>query len=220
VQALLRLVKPAPVDSEASSAREDAAPVSDVLAEVARAAAAGNAAATRTLLVSLGPHLLRTVRRVLGRDNADVEDVLQESASAVLDALPRFRGESSVLHFACRVTLLTAMNARRRELTRKRLSLRDDSLGVEQLSSPLPGPDSSLAARAAAGLVRELLDSLPLEQAEALALHCVLGYTVTEIASATNAPHETVRSRLRLAKRALRERAETDERLAALTEEP
>lgn len=217
---MLRLVKPANTEATASSASEEAAPASDALAEVARAAAAGNAAATRTLLVSLGPHLLRTVRRVLGRGHADVEDVLQESASAVLEALPRFRGESSVLHFACRVALLTAMNARRRELTRKRLSLRDDSLGVEQLSSPLPGPDSSLAARAAAALVRDLLDSLPLEQAEALALHCVLGYTVAEIASATNAPQETVRSRLRLAKRALRERAQTDERLASFTEEP
>lgn len=218
---MLRLVKPAPAPVlEAETQADEAAPASDALAEVARAAASGNAAATRTLLVSLGPHLLRTVRRVLGRNNADVEDVLQESASAILDALPRFRGESSVLHFACRVALLTAMNARRRELTRKRLSLRDDSLGVEQLSSPLPGPDSSLSARAAAALVRELLDSLPLEQAEALALHCVLGYTVAEIAQATSAPQETVRSRLRLAKRVLRERAREDERLASLTEEP
>jgi RNA polymerase sigma-70 factor (ECF subfamily) len=164
--------------------------------------------------------MLRVVRRVLGRGSADVEDVFQESASAILDALPSFRGESSVVHFACRVTLLTAMNVRRREMTRKRASLRDDSLGVEQLSSPLPGPDKSLASRDSVSLVRELLSSLPLEQAEALALHCVLGYTVAEIADTARVPHETVRSRLRLAKRALRDRAQRDERLASLAEEP
>lgn len=215
---MLRLVKTEPAADAAAPSRPE--PAADALAEVARSASTGNAIAARTLLMSLGPHLLRVVRRVLGRNSADVEDVVQESASAILEALPRFRGESTVLHFACRVALLTAMNARRRELTCKRLSLRDDSLGVEELSSPLPGPDSSVAARISASLVRELLDSLPLEQAEALALHCVLGYTVAEIADTARVPQETVRSRLRLAKRALRERALTDERLASLTEEP
>jgi RNA polymerase sigma factor (sigma-70 family) len=217
---LLRLVKPA-VSAPARAALTDAsAAQSDGLAELARSAAQGDPVAVRTLLVSVGPHLLRVVRRVVGRENPDVEDVVQESAAALLDALPRFRGESTVLHFVCRVTLLTAMNARRRETTRKRLSFREDSIGVEQMQSPLPGPDASASARACADLVRELLDSLPLEQAEALALHCVLGYTVAEIADTARVPQETVRSRLRLAKRALRERAQGDPRIATLVEEP
>lgn len=216
---MLRLVKPVPAEHPTGSGAVAEAGT-DALAEVARAAAQGSAVATRTLLVSVGPHLLRVVRRVMGRNSADVEDVVQESASAILDALPRFRGESTVLHFVCRVALLTAMNARRRELTRKRLSLRDDSRQMEEFSSPLPGPETSLVARASASLVRELLDSLPLEQAEALALHCVLGYTVAEIADTARVPQETVRSRLRLAKRALRERAFEDDRLSSLLEEP
>ena len=210
---MLRLVKPAQSATDASVAPADA------LADIARAAASGDPASVRTLLVSVGPHVLRVVRRVLGRESPDVEDVMQESAAALMDALPRFRGESTVLHFVCRVTLLTAMNARRREMTRKRLSLRDDSLGVEQLQSSLPGPEASASARACADLVRGLLDSLPLEQAEALALHCVLGYTVAEIADTSRVPQETVRSRLRLAKRALRERASGDPRLVTLAED-
>jgi RNA polymerase sigma-70 factor (ECF subfamily) len=47
---------------------------------------------------------------------------------------------------------------------------------------------------------------LPDTLAEALALHVVLGYTVAEIAQAASLPLETVRSRLRLAKQALRKR--------------
>ena len=40
--------------------------------------------------------------------------------------------------------------------------------------------------------------------AEALALHCVLGFTIAEIAEATGAPPNTVRGRLVSAKQTLR----------------
>jgi RNA polymerase sigma-70 factor (ECF subfamily) len=55
-------------------------------------------------------------------------------------------------------------------------------------------------------VVRELLDTLSDPLAEALALHCILGYTVQEVAATCAVPQETVRSRLRLAKQALRKR--------------
>jgi RNA polymerase sigma factor (sigma-70 family) len=49
------------------------------------------------------------------------------------------------------------------------------------------------------------LDRLPGDQRESLVLHFAVGMTVPEIADAMAAPHETVRSRLRLGKAALRE---------------
>jgi RNA polymerase sigma-70 factor (ECF subfamily) len=55
-------------------------------------------------------------------------------------------------------------------------------------------------------VLRRLLDDLADEQAEALALRVVLGWSLDEIAAATGAPVNTVRSRLRLAKEALRRR--------------
>ena len=63
-----------------------------------------------------------------------------------------------------------------------------------------------MAKQTATMAVRDLLTTLPEPQAEALALHCVLGYTTAEIASSVRVPVETVRSRLRLAKQALRRR--------------
>jgi RNA polymerase sigma-70 factor (ECF subfamily) len=48
------------------------------------------------------------------------------------------------------------------------------------------------------------LSELPQPQAEALAMHCVLGYTVAETAQATGVPPNTVRSRLVSAKALLR----------------
>ena len=178
----------------------------DALAALADAAARGERAAVRTFLVSIGPQLLRVVRRVLGVDHPDVDDVLQESAFAVIDALPRRRRESTVLHFACRVAVLTAMNVRRREATRKRHAVRADDQEVDELATDAPSPDVALAERTSVELVQELMDSLPLAQAEVLALHCVLGYTLPEIAESADLPLETVRSRLRAAKQAVRAR--------------
>jgi RNA polymerase sigma-70 factor (ECF subfamily) len=190
----------------------------DVLAGVVRAALASDQAAIRTLLVTVGPHLLRVVRKVLGARHPDVDDVVQDSAFAVLDALPAYRGECSVLHFVCRVAFLTAMAQRRRDAARKRASVRDDDVLVDLLPGASEGPDAALAQRVAAQALRELLDALPMEQAEALALHCALGYTVAEVAALCGAPVETVRSRLRLAKHALRERILGDHRLLPIVE--
>jgi len=55
---------------------------------------------------------------------------------------------------------------------------------------------------------------LPEAQAEALALRVALGWSLKEIADATSTPLNTVRSRLRLAKEALRRRIGDDPGLA------
>jgi RNA polymerase sigma-70 factor (ECF subfamily) len=49
-----------------------------------------------------------------------------------------------------------------------------------------------------------------------LALHFVLGYSVEEIAASTEVPANTVWSRLRLGKQALRKKLERDDRIAEL----
>lgn len=161
--------------------------------------------ALRTFLATIVPQLLRAVRRVLGPNHPDLEDVSYEAAYAVLDALPRFRGEGTVLHFACRVAVLTAMNVRRRQATTKR-SAEASLQSVELVSSAAPGPEQDAADAALAPVVRELLATLSEPLAEALTLHVVLGYTVNEISQTCGVSIETVRSRLRLAKQALRKR--------------
>jgi RNA polymerase sigma factor (sigma-70 family) len=191
----------------------------DPFAVLADAAAAGDPRAVRTFLVTVAPHVLRTLRRVLGTHHPDLDDVAQECALNVIDALRRRRGESRVLYFVCRVATLTAMNVRRRDARLKRSSEREDAASVDLLAIEGHSPDERLFAEASANIVRELLDSLPMEQAEVLALHCVLGYTVPEIAESHDVPAETLRSRLRAAKRALRERLLDDPRFPELVGE-
>jgi len=71
---------------------------------------------------------------------------------------------------------------------------------------------SGVIARFSAEAVRAILANLPPPQAEALALHAILGYTLEEIAVASGVSVDTVHSRLKLAKLALRKQVLNDPR--------
>jgi len=185
----------------------------DPLFALARAAGDGDGEAARTLLVTIGPALLGTVRGVIGARSADVEDVLQEAMLAVHHALPGFRGECKTIHFACRVAVQTAMNARRRAGYRLRYTPAVEPAELDALPHAALSPADVQSAVERREALRSLLDELPLPQGEALALHVVLGYSVDETAEATGVPVNTVRSRLRAALAALRERIKGDGQL-------
>jgi RNA polymerase sigma-70 factor (ECF subfamily) len=74
------------------------------------------------------------------------------------------------------------------------------------------------AAEQRKAMLRRLLEELPENQAETLALRVVLGYSLADVSAATGAPINTVRSRLRLAKEALRRRIEADPEAVVLAE--
>jgi RNA polymerase sigma factor (sigma-70 family) len=186
----------------------DRSPVaSDALAGLAAAAASGDPQATRTLVASVTPAILRTSRGVLGVSDPEVEDVSQDAAIGFVRALPTFRGECSVLHLACRVAVFTALVAKRRR--RSRGAGLVDPLDEQQVSRASSPAENLLATRRRA-VLRDLCDELPQPQAEAVVMHFMLGFTIEETAAAADVPVNTVRSRLRLAKEALRERIALD----------
>jgi RNA polymerase sigma factor (sigma-70 family) len=183
-----------------------------VLSELADAAIGGDPRAVEAFVKAAGPPVLRVARKILGVCHPDVEDVVQDALFAALDALPRFRRECSMLHFVCRVAVLTSMSARRRLRLRELI----DGADVDERPADDPTPMGHALAARRRDAFRRLLDELPSEQAEVLALHCVLGYTVAETALATGVPANTVRSRLITAKNVLRQRMAHDPRLHEL----
>ena len=104
------------VDGGGEPASPEESPRSDPLADLARRATSGEAAAMRQLLRALATPLLGAVRAIAGRDAPDVEDIGQETMVAFVQALPAFRGECSVVHYASRIAVRTAMAARKRRL--------------------------------------------------------------------------------------------------------
>jgi RNA polymerase sigma factor (sigma-70 family) len=187
----------------------------DDLAALVAGSRRGERDATATLLSAVGPSMLQMVRRVLGGNDPDVEDVFQEALLALVRALSAFRGECSTRHFGCRIATLTALKARRRRRAGTREVLAGDD---EAPGESVDQRDFALASCRRQSL-RRLLDELPGAQAEALVLHYIAGLTVEEIAGTLAAAVETVRSRLRLAKTALRERVAADPAMLELLED-
>jgi len=189
----------------------------DQLAALARKAAMRDRDAMKRLLVAVGPAMLRVARTVVGPHVADAEDVLQDASEALLTAIASFRGQCTVLHFACRVAVFSALAWRRRFAFRASRMVDDHEIDEWPAEGGLSPADLVIAARRREAL-ELLLDELPPAQAEVLILHCALDFSVDEIAAAVGRPSETVRSRLRLAKRALRERIGSDAELAEILE--
>jgi len=177
--------------------------------DLALRAATGDAAATRRLLVLVGPAVLRSVRLVLGARSPDIEDVTQQALMAFVQALPSFRGECHPSGFASRITVNIALSSRRRAGKLRLVALATEAW-ADATERRRPSHDDGGTAAYQRRCVRDLLAHLPDDQAEVLALHVVLGHSLAEVAASTSIPLNTVKSRLRLAKQALRRHLEAE----------
>ncbi len=185
--------------------------------DLARRAASGDTAATAELLRLLAPEMRRVVVGVMGSQSPDVDDALQQSLIGLIHALPAFRGECAPAGYACRIAFRTAL-AVRTSSRRHTVNRRDADEAHELVSKDRP--DTDLFGQRRTEIVRTLLEELPREQAEALAMRTMMGWSLEEIASSCEAPVNTVRSRLRLAKDALRKKIESDPALLELLGNP
>ena len=182
----------------------------------AREAATGDTRATAQLLRAVAPLVNRVVRAMLGGGHPDVQDVVQQSLIGLVRALPAFRGDCPPEGYAQTIAMRTALLARKR--TRIARSRHDDEAETDASPAPDDSPEETAVAERRRRLLRDLLLEIPEEQAEALALRIMLGWSIEEVAQAAGAPLNTVRSRLRLAKEALRRRIEAAPDLYAALE--
>ncbi|MCA9646962.1 MAG: RNA polymerase sigma factor [Polyangiaceae bacterium] len=178
-----------------------------IWSDLVDAARAGDSAALAELLELVRHPVRRTALMVLGRNHADAEDATQQALIAFVGALPRFRGECHPAGYASRIALRLALASRRKS---QRDARNGQNLMGDELQELSPSPSELSAATRRRELLRQLLDELPDYLADTLALRTLLGYSLQEVASITDAPVNTVRSRMRLAKEALRRRIEED----------
>jgi len=178
---------------EVTGARSSSAWV-DPLAERAHAASAGDEVEMHRLLHGVAPDILRVIRAVLGSTYLDVEHLVRECLLDFVRALEEFGYESSVSRFALTIAFCRALATQRRKGDFCGLTPSSENLDVERRRA----------------LVAGLLATIPEPQAEALGLRVVVGLSIQEIARATGVPANTARSRLRLAKEALRMAIEAD----------
>jgi RNA polymerase sigma-70 factor (ECF subfamily) len=156
--------------------------------------------ALRRLLLAVSPAIRRACRGVMGARHTDLEDTVQESFVDVTRGLHTYRAGGNLLGWVTTIAVRRALASRRRSIARVRhLQL------LQDLHDGLPVIDAAADGIEQTEVMRDLMRRLRPIQAETLIMRIVLGFSVEEIAASTDVSVNTVKTRLRLGKNALRE---------------
>jgi len=156
----------------------------------------------------------RKLARLLGRmirDQAEVEDVVQEAFIKAYRALPNFRGDSAFYTWLYRIGINTAKNHLVAMGRRPRLSNEveiEDAENFEDANElrTQDTPETELMGKQIAQTVNSAMEALPEELKMAITLREIEGLSYEEIASLMNCPIGTVRSRIFRARDAVAEK--------------
>ena len=156
------------------------------------------------LLAANGPALARLAASYTNTPS-DRDDLLQEIALALWQALPAFRGESSARTFLFRIAHNRAIAYLARSQARSRA--RFPAADVGDVHDPAPDPESGLAREQTAARLRQAIHRLPLVYRQAIVLALEdMGFA--EIAAVLGISESNVGARLTRARQLLRESLE------------
>lgn len=162
------------------------------------AAAAGDEAASRRIYRENVDRIYRTVARILGANDGDLDDVVQQTFLAALDSAARFDGRSKLSTYLIGIASRRALDAARERQRRARWGRLPE--WVQDLLPARQGAPSDLEER---GFAVWALGHLSPEQRQAFVLHEVEGHTLQEISDMTGTGISTLHARLTSAKKRL-----------------
>lgn len=194
-----------PRNQEPSSSRysHESPAADDDRALLARAADGDEVAVRKLYRAHLGK-LLRHASRILGANDPDVEDVVQQAFLAALDGAAKFDGRSSVQTWLFGIVTRRALDAARARYRRRRFSRLLASVGIagsaHDTGAYQPPPDH--AYQAANELERTLSVLSPMQRV-VFVLHDIEGYTFAEISGLTDVGISTLHGRLLAARKTI-----------------
>ena len=161
--------------------------------------AAGDRDAFAALVARHRDRMWRVALRTLG-DPEDAADAVQDALLSAYRAAATFRGDAAVSTWLHRIVVNACLDLARRRASRPTTPLVDDPGAQHPTSGPSPfdASDTSAAVLAA-------LRALPIEQAAAVVIVDVEGFSVREAAAILDAPEGTVKSRCARARARLAE---------------
>lgn len=162
-----------------------------------RAAGAGDEAAVRRLYRLYVDRVHRHVSRVLGPNDPDVEDVVQQVFLAALAGAEKFAGRSQLSTWLLGIASRRALDEARSRWRRHRWQKVTERVGLGRAESR---PDERHAAIDEA---YSALAELHPDQRTVFILHDVEGHTFAEIREMTGVGISTLHARLKAAKRKL-----------------
>jgi RNA polymerase sigma-70 factor (ECF subfamily) len=172
--------------------------------------------AASVLYDRLQPGIERTVRRLLGPGDDDREDCVQSAFVEIVRSVDSYRGESSLEHWAQRITAHVVY----KHIRRRRLERATFDRGAH--ISDRPAPMSSgrrILAHDLARRVFERIATITPDKAYAFLLHDVLGFDLRELAEITSVSVAAAQQRLVRGRREVQARLAEDAELAAVLED-
>lgn len=173
-------------------------------------AQAGDRSAFDLLVAKYQRRLMRLVSRLI-HDQAEAEDVVQETFIKAYRALRHFRGEAAFYTWLYRIGINTAKNMLASQ------GRRAAQVGAAQLDKGAPledserlrdieTPEAMFASKQIAITVHSAMDGLPMELRTAIVLRELEGLSYEEISEVMACPIGTVRSRIFRAREAIAEK--------------
>lgn len=135
------------------------------------------------------------------RDQAEVEDVVQEAFIKAYRALPSFRGDSAFYTWLYRIGINTAKNylvsMGRKPQVMQEVEIEDveNFDGGDEMRT-MDTPETSLMTKEIAQTVNDAIEGLPEELRTAITLRELEGLSYEDIATVMQCPIGTVRSRI------------------------
>ncbi len=183
--------------------------------ELLAALRGGDVGAAAALHDRVRPQVDRTIRRLLGPQDLDHEDLTQLAMIELVSTIGRYRGDCSLDSWTSKLTAHVVYNHIRRRKTERRIfGVLDADTLAEARSSSRTVRDAIL--RSVVGRVREHLAEIDETKAWTFLLHDVCGYDLREIAAITGVSVAAAQTRLVRGRREVHERIATDPELANL----
>jgi RNA polymerase sigma-70 factor (ECF subfamily) len=166
-----------------------------------------DAAAFEKLMRRYNQRVFRAARSVL-RDDAEAEDVVQETFVSAHLHLADFKEQSSVATWLTRIAVNEALSRVNRSRRFGCLNSDGHEEGFSQMESIGPGPEQETGSRELRAVLSSALDSLPEDMRTVFVLREVEGLSTVETSEILQVSTEAVRVRLHRARLALRGRVE------------
>lgn len=167
---------------------------------------AGHASAFATVMRRNNQRLYRLARGVL-RDEAEAEEVLQESYLRAFTHLDGFKGDSTIATWLSRIVLNEARGRLRRRKPTAAIDEIADTLAVAApgaLSREEPSPEQAIARQEIRRSIEKAVDDLPASFRAVFMMRAIEQMSIEETASCLGIPPETVKTRFHRANKLLR----------------
>lgn len=185
--------------------------------ELARRALARDAEAFRAIIRRHNRKLYRLARSII-RNDAEAEDIVQETYVTAFARLESFRGDASLATWLSRIAINEALG-RLRKRRRQAALIADEPAGdTHVIPFPLNAgsidPERTMAQRQILALVEEATDALPDVYRTVFVARVIEGLSLEQTADLLAIKPQTVKTRLHRARALVRRRL--DERIGPL----